>query len=283
MRIIRVFPRQTNATPDDDLVRIGVGPGMIDEADEVHVSVTFTWDLPLAEKLVKLWKPVAPVKIGGPATGEAGGDFTPGMYVKRGQILTSRGCNNRCWFCFVWKRDGNVKPLPIKEGHHVIDDNLLSCPNKHIKDVFKMLETQKNVIFTGGLEAKILEPWHVELLKKVDTKKMYFAYDTPDDLKPLQNAGKMLIDYGFKPVSPQMCAYVLCGYPKDTMEKAHKRMIETIDAGFLPFAMLYRDVTGNYSKAWRRWQRQWARPIITISNIKRLENIKNNTPTGLIF
>ena len=33
--------------------------------DEVHVSVTFTWDLPKAERLADLWKYVAPIKIGG--------------------------------------------------------------------------------------------------------------------------------------------------------------------------------------------------------------------------
>lgn len=280
MRIIRVFPRQTNATPDDDLVRIGVGPGMMDEADEVHVSVTFTWDLPLAEKLVKLWKPVAPVKIGGPATGEAGKDFVPGMYVKRGYVITSRGCNNRCWFCSVWKREGNVHTLPITEGNNVLDDNLLSCPEEHIKAVFQMLKKQKEVVFTGGLEAKILQSWHIELLKDVQVKHMYFAYDTPDDLEPLVKAGTMLREVGFK---NQLHAYVLCGYPKDTMDEAHKRMMETVNAGFMPMAMLYRDKNGAYSEKWRKFQRQWARPAITAANIKRLENIKNNNPKGLIF
>lgn len=43
-RIIRVFPTKTNATPTDELVRIRETPSFFDEADEVHVSVTFTWD-----------------------------------------------------------------------------------------------------------------------------------------------------------------------------------------------------------------------------------------------
>lgn len=41
-RIIRVFPTKTNATPTDELVRIRETPSFFDEADEVHVSVTFT-------------------------------------------------------------------------------------------------------------------------------------------------------------------------------------------------------------------------------------------------
>ena len=43
MRLIRVFPRITKATPRDDLARFGP-PTLFDEADEVHVSVTFSED-----------------------------------------------------------------------------------------------------------------------------------------------------------------------------------------------------------------------------------------------
>lgn len=42
-KIIRVFPTKTNATPDDELVRIREVPSLFDEADEVHISVAFTW------------------------------------------------------------------------------------------------------------------------------------------------------------------------------------------------------------------------------------------------
>lgn len=59
-RIIRVFPRRTAATPDDELVRIADTPSMFDEADEVHISVAFTWDIPHAEWLAGQWSAVAP-------------------------------------------------------------------------------------------------------------------------------------------------------------------------------------------------------------------------------
>ncbi len=62
MKVIRVFPRKTSATPTDDGVRIGVGPGLFDQADRVEISVTFTWDLPAAERLAREWRFVAPWK-----------------------------------------------------------------------------------------------------------------------------------------------------------------------------------------------------------------------------
>lgn len=275
-RIIRVFPRRTSATPDDDLVRIGTGPGLFEEADEVHVSVTFTWDLPLAEKLAKAWECVAPVKIGGPATGEAGGEFIPGRYVKKGYVLTSRGCPNRCWFCSVWRREGvKIRELETTEGVNLLDDNLLACSDDHIKRVFAMMaeskkRTGKRAEFTGGLEAKRLLPWHVDELRKLRPKQMFFAYDTPDDLAPLQRAGEMLLDAGWTTASHTLRAYVLCGWPAnekmriktDTFEAATQRMIETQAAGFMPMAMLYRNEKGHRSAEWMRWQKQWARPVL---------------------
>ena len=127
-RIIRVFPSKTSATPNDDLVRIHTTPSLFDEADEVHISVTFTWDIPWAEWAAKQWSAVAPVKVGGPAYNEPGGDFVPGMYMKPGYVITSRGCPNRCWFCTVPKREGyQLRELPVTDGWIVADDNLLDC------------------------------------------------------------------------------------------------------------------------------------------------------------
>ena len=65
-RIIRVFPRRTKATPDDELAYFGE-PDRLAQADEIHVSVTFTYDKPWAEYLADKWKHVATVKIGGVA------------------------------------------------------------------------------------------------------------------------------------------------------------------------------------------------------------------------
>ena len=46
MKIARVFPRRTKATPDDPLAFTGPPPrgGLLD-IEEVHVSVAFTYDM----------------------------------------------------------------------------------------------------------------------------------------------------------------------------------------------------------------------------------------------
>lgn len=125
-RIIRVFPRKTAATPDDDLVRIDCGPTLFDEADEVHVSVLFSYDMERAEALARAWSSVGKVSIGGPATGMVGGEFVPGMYVKHGYTIHHRGCPNDCWFCV--ERNTDLQLLEIHDGWNDLSSNLLACP-----------------------------------------------------------------------------------------------------------------------------------------------------------
>ncbi len=261
-RIIRVFPRKTKATPDDPLAYVNCSPGLLAEADEVHISVAFSWDLLLAEKLAKKWKRVAPVEIGGPATGQRSEEFTPGKYIKHGYVITSRGCPNKCWFCTVWRREGlGVRELPIHDGFDVLDDNFLACSDKHIKAVFAMLRRQKQPIrFTGGLEAARLKDWHLGELLTLRLSTVYFAYDTPDDLEPLQRAGRMLKKAGLlKPNGVVFKCFVLSGFAKDTYGEAERRIRQTTKAGFVPYVMLYRGKDGEIrSGSWRVFRHRWS-------------------------
>lgn len=265
MRIARVFPRKTKASPDDELAFFG-SPPLLDppDVDEVHISVAFTYDKPIAEELAFQWECLGvPVKIGGPAYNDAGGEFHPGLYLKKGYTITSRGCNNACWFCMASQREGRLRELQIKDGWDVLDNNLLQCSESHIRSVFEMLKRQDHKPkFTGGLEAKQLMPWHCELLRDVKPERMYFAYDTPDDYEPLVEAGRMLMNAGFSPKSHIMACYNLVGYKGDTFEKAEKRLTQTIKAGFMPYAMLYRDKDGKVDREWQKFQREWLRPAI---------------------
>jgi hypothetical protein len=277
MKIIRVFPRQTNATPNDENVRINTTPTFFDEADEIHISVAFTWDIPRAEWLANQWKYVAPVKTGGPAFNEKGGDFIPGMYMKKGYVITSRGCNNKCWFCSVPKREGGLRELSITDGWIITDDNLLACSPQHIDNVFEMLKKQKQrPQFTGGLEAKLLTKEMALKLHELNPVSMFFAYDTPDDYEPLIQAGKYLQEAGFVKNNHIARCYVLIGYKNDSVEKAENRLIQAWDAGFFPFAMLYHDKEGKYDLSWKRFQREWANPHIIASNLKKYNSHENN-------
>ena len=276
MKIIRVFPRRTSATPDDEGVRIGP-PGLFDEADEVHISASFSWDLPVVERLKYQWEMIAPVKVGGPAVGSPGDEFTPGQYLKKGYVITSRGCPNKCWFCDVWRREGTTRELTIQDGWNVLDSNLLACSPPHIESVFKMLKKQHHPVeFSGGLEASRIQKWHIDSILDLKPKQVFFAYDEPSDLEPLQDAGAMFRAVGWEPYdngrpNTHLRAYVLCGYPRDTVEAAEKRVREAWAAGFAPMAMLYRNKVGEIprDREWKKFQKLWSRPAFIAAIMRK--------------
>jgi len=273
VKIIRVFPRKTNATPDDENVRFNE-PDALDDADEVRVSVAWTWDKERGEKLADAWRVVTKrVLIGGPAYDDPGGEFMPGLYVKRGYVMTSRGCPNHCWFCSVPKREGAIRELQIKDGYNVLDSNLLACSEKHINAVFDMLARQpERPKFTGGLEAARMTPKIAARLAVLKPSSAYFAYDTPDDYAPLCAAAKMLNAAGISGRGRNFFVYVLIGYKNDTFEKAEKRLVSVLRLGLLPMAMLYNRAEGRVdAQSWKRLQREWANKIIVGSKMTNFQ------------
>ena len=277
MRTIRVFPRKTQATPDDELAYFGP-PDLFAWADKVEISVAFTADKPRAESLAQDWQRIAPVTIGGPAyeTREAlySNMFTPGKYIKPGYVLTSRGCPRKCWFCGVPKLRPAVIPIPINDGWNVLDDNLLACPEPHVYAVFDMLARQKQrITFTGGLEALSLKDYQVNLLASLKPRPVcFFAYDPGDAPETLESAAKRMLEAGWTRSGHRLRSYCLIGYPFDTFDKAESRLRWLLSIGFTPFAMLWQPDTPKAEKwrpspEWRKFQRLWARPAIIHSRI----------------
>lgn len=112
-------------SPTDPLAFFG--PPTLDaiaaEPDEVHISVTFSWDLEKADELYYQWEMLGvPVEVGGPAFGDRMSEsFTPGLYLREGMTITSRGCPKDCWFCDVGKcANGRVIELPVQDGWNVL-------------------------------------------------------------------------------------------------------------------------------------------------------------------
>ena len=266
--LARVFPRKTRQTPSDSLAFVGYPDlfALHEGITEVHVSVTFTWDKERAERLRDAWDKIAPAKLGGPAYGDRHGEFVAGRYLKHGLTITSRGCPRRCWFCDVWKYNPRVNELPIVPGWNIQDDNILACSESHFHAVIQMLSQQKRrTEFKGGLEALLLQDWHVDALASLSPKPtLFFAYDPGDEFDHLASAARRLLAAGFTRASHRLRCYVLIGWAKDTMAAAEKRLQDMLRVGFTPMAMLWRHPkTGRpLSEDWRKFQRVWARPAI---------------------
>ena len=264
MRIIRVFCRKTSYTPTDDMAFVGPPPGLfIPEHDEIHISCTFTWDMDYAEELAFQWEGVTnkPVKLGGPAYHSAADDFTPGLYVRKGIIFTSRGCNNNCPWCGVRQIEGTLRELPITPGNIIQDNNFLQCSRQHKDKVFDMLRTQRGIAFRGGLESDLIDDHFVDAIRSLRIAELWLACDTDAQLPRFKKACEKLTAAGFK--RDQIRCYSLIGHD---MEKEEARNREIWISGAMPYSQLERDFSRKkteYSKEWRDFERIWQRyPIM---------------------
>lgn len=273
-RIIRVFPTQTSQTPLDDYTFFD-GPEhfWIPEHDEVHVSCVFTWDKKRAEFLAEAWTGKAPVKIGGPAYDDCGGEFMPGLYTRLGITHTSRGCPNNCKFCFVPKREGRIRELPIAQGNEIQDNNFLACSKEHRRKVYDMLRTQKQIRFVGGLEATRLTDWDIEEMRKLRIKELWLACDSDGHINTIIKTIAKLVKAGFvnkkgEPARDKIRCYALIG---DDMDKNEARLRTLYNNGALPFAQLYQPENKiEYTSDWKKFATTWSRPAATESHMKKV-------------
>jgi len=265
-QIIRVFARRTSMTPTDCWAFYDEPPLFDLPNWPVYVSVTFTWDIEKGERLAAAWQGKAgEVFIGGPAFGGKSNQFTPGLFLKDGITITSRGCPKRCPWCMVPVREGRLRPISIKPGHIVQDNNILACSTRHFERVCEMLSKQpKGAVFKGGLDIDFLTEWHVEQLKGIRVNELWVACDTDAALARLDKAADLLGDFS---IEKKRC-YVLIGFggPAEPvyLEAAERRLEAVYAKGFLPFAQLYRSAIGDekYPKEWKALARKWSRPAL---------------------
>jgi hypothetical protein len=228
-------------------------------ADEVHVSVAFTWDTEEGERLRKAWgQYYSRVIIGGPAFQmTATDDFEPGVYVKHGVTFTSRGCDNKCPWCMVPDREGKlIEYKYFSPGYIIADNNLLQASQQHQAQVFAMLRTQRAAVFSGGLQASLLTDWFCDQLRTIKINQLFLAADTMGALRPLEKAVDKL---SFLPRGKKR-VYTMIG--TETIEAATERLEAVWKLGGMPFAQLYRAPIGwkEYSREWCALVRTWSRP-----------------------
>ncbi len=270
--IIRVFPERNKWTPDDPLAFVGepplFRPGTPDTP--VMVSVTFTWWRKRAEEIANSWRMFyKDVRIGGPAYDDPGDEFEPGMFLKSGCTITSRGCPKKCGWCSVPYREGAQRLLTIKPGWIVQDNNLLSTPEQHFANVFEMLRAQdRSIYFNGGLDKHFLKPWHVQFFDSVPIGELWWAADVPDDFRWLVKVKEL---FSHIPIRKMRC-YTMIGYEGETLAEAEKRIENIFDLGFMPFSQLYQppfaDVPAKiYGLDWKAVNRKWSRPAAYMKGV----------------
>lgn len=165
------------------------------------------------------------------------------QYANTAYGFLTRGCPRGCKFCIVGKKEGlcsyKVADLPEfwngQKTIKLLDPNLLACED-HENLLNQIAESKAWVDFTQGLDIRLVSRDNVQILNRVKTKMLHFAWDNPNqDLTP----------YFLKFNSLTTCkdnrkkrAYVLTNFGS-THEQDLFRVYTLRGLGFDPYIMVY--------------------------------------------
>ena len=227
--------------------------------DAVYLSALYTWDLPLLVEQARMATRRSRVEIGGPAASimpdyvlnETGirpvigldqrFDSEPARYLS---TYTSRGCIRHCEFCSVPAIEGGLREMAdFVRASYVLDANILACSKRHIEHVCERLSSLSMVDFLHGLDARLVQPWQVELLSKTLRMPVWrFTFDSLRHETQLKQTLDILREHGIEPEG-KVIIYVLCGFddaPRDAYERA--KLIMSLGAH--PYAMRFQPLDG---------------------------------------
>jgi hypothetical protein len=215
------------------------------EADEIWVSVVFTFDIPAALGLIKTGKERSnTVRVGGiaptlmpwlfedPHIGlvPEAEEFCPdyGLVDKQEYSIVwmSRGCVRNCDFCAVRKLEPNFTNVSDWEGcvntRKVVayDNNWLAKPMSDLKgDVEKMLQGDLVVDFNQGLDCRLLTEKKADLLAAAPIRPIRFAFDGMQENGYYQDAVRLMHKKG----KSQFITYTLYNFT-DTPQDFYYRL-----------------------------------------------------------
>ena len=110
------------------------------------------------------------------------------QYSETAYGFLSRGCPRGCGFCIVGGKEGrrSRKVADLSEFWHgqpeikLMDANLLACPD-HESLLWQLAKSRALVDFSQGLDIRLITRDNVELLNRVRTKAVHFAWDNPGE------------------------------------------------------------------------------------------------------
>jgi radical SAM superfamily enzyme YgiQ (UPF0313 family) len=177
----------------------------------------------------------------------------------------TRGCPNKCSWCVVPHKEGNIKPyMSIEEvaGNRknvILMDNNVLASDWGLQQIEKAVGLKLRLDFNQGLDARLIDNDIAKLLSKVKWyKPLRLACDSISMKEPIRKTVELLRKYNCTP--KQYFIYVLL---KD-LQDSYDRINFCKELGLDAFAQPYRDFTPN--QIIPQWQRDMAR----YTNLKQL-------------
>lgn len=174
----------------------------------------------------------------------------------------TRGCPNRCKWCIVPSKEGDVIPyMDIEDitadgrNHVVLMDNNILASDYGLKQIEKMGQMNIRVDFNQGLDARLVTDDIAKMLAKINwLKYIRFGCDTPRQVEECKNAIKMIDGYGY---TGQYFLYTIIM----DLQESYERISSWRDRQYRasPFSQPYRDpYNTNVIPQWKKDMARWS-------------------------
>lgn len=184
------------------------------------------------------------------------------MYKEAYGFLT-RGCVNKCPFCIVPRKEGDIRPhaditefLNGRKSAVLMDNNVLAS-EWGLQQIEKIISLGIRVDFNQGIDCRIIakDKSLAKLLSRVQwIRYIRMAYDSSNITDEVEAAISYLKEAGIP--AWRMWFYLLV--KEGQIKDAEKRALHLDFLGCVPFAMPYRDLNSNKppsdeQKRFARW------------------------------
>jgi len=179
-------------------------------------------------------------------------------------IFSSRGCDNHCAYCSVWRVEGSlnsckrtIRHLVYPEHTRIIiwDNNILQSP--YWRDVFEELiwyskARKMKIDFNQGLDARLVTEEAAEKLSRMNLLCVRIAYDSEDIKENIKEAISRISAYGVRRRS--IFVYTLYNFNEDP-ESLFRRIKDVLNWGAVVYPMRYEPL--NALNRWKFISSKW--------------------------
>lgn len=174
--------------------------------------------------------------------------------------MLTRGCPRGCTFCHTGRKDGlrAVKVANLSEFWRgqknivLLDQNILAC-REWEELLIQLIDSHALVEFNGGLDIRLMTEEKAELIKRIRTKLIHFAWDRYEDGETIVPKLKTFRDVtGLE--RHTVIVYCLVGYDT-TLAQDLERIYTIREIGLRPYVMIYNKENHPKGSLLRRLQR----------------------------
>jgi hypothetical protein len=226
---------------------------------KVHYGGTaFDWGLPRDERI----ELPAEIEATAPDYGLYDDDRAVGF--------CQRGCNRKCQFCDVWRKEGRIpdnkyqritKWVPDGFSKVLLLDNDMALydDKQHDEILYDCRQSGRKLSITQGYDIRCMtseraaqlaedKPWDL----KFQRRSLYIAWDYLGIEPAVRKGIEMLTDAGFR--GAEIMCYTVVGFNSTMEENLHRYEVLWEEYGVYPFVMVYnnrRDLLPE--RAFARW------------------------------